>query len=106
MADVVLSGVVYEVTPAGRVPIAGVDVYCESCGRETHSWAQTDASGVYSFTGVWDDHGFPIRLWIGKDGYADPPGLPPPTPPAPSGAGWREVMVTADTRFDIELVRR
>jgi hypothetical protein len=106
MADVILSGVVYESTPAGRVPIQGVDVYCEPCGAETHSWTQTDASGFYSFTGVWDDNGFPIRLWIGKSGYADPAGVPTPTPPNPSGAGWREVKVDGDTRFDIELVKR
>jgi hypothetical protein len=106
MADAVLSGVVYELTPGGRVPVEGAGVYCEMCGEATHSWAETDASGFYSFTGVWDNHDFPMRIWIGKAGYADPAGLPQPTPPNPAGAGWREVMVKGDTQLDIELVRQ
>ena len=39
MAEVTLSGVVYELTPAGMVPIEGAAVYCEPCGAETHSWS-------------------------------------------------------------------
>ena len=49
---------------------------------------------------------FPIRIWIQKDGYKDPPGLPKTTPPNPSGAGWREVVINGDTRFDAELARQ
>ena len=104
LRDVTLSGVVYEETPTGRVPIEGVDVYCEPCGAETHSWASTDSNGFYSFTGVWVES-LPTRLWIGKDGYADPAGLPRPTPPNPAGPGWREVRIDGDTRFDVQLVR-
>lgn len=47
MADVTLSGVVYELTAAGTVPIAGAAVYCEPCGAETHSWSETDGNGFY-----------------------------------------------------------
>lgn len=104
-AEVTLSGVVYEVTPGGRVPIEQVAVYCEPCGIETHTWAYTDANGFYSFFGVWLEP-LPTRVNIGKDGFGDPPGLAVPTPPNPSGAGWREVRVEGDTRFDVELVRR
>jgi hypothetical protein len=107
LSNVTLSGVVFEETANGRVPIAGVAVYCEPCGAETHTWASTDAKGFYLFTGVWTDPGhFPTRISIQKDGYVDPPGLPPPTPPNPSGPGWREVVVNGDTRFDVQLVRQ
>jgi hypothetical protein len=107
LANVTLSGVVFEETSEGRTPIEGVEVYCEPCGAETHTWASTDADGFYSFTGVWTNPGqFPTRILIRKDGYGDPEGLPKPTPPNPSGAGWREVVVNGDTRFDVQLVRR
>ena len=46
-----LTGMVYEVTEAGPVGIAGADIYCEACGLMTHTWATTDANGVYSFSG-------------------------------------------------------
>jgi hypothetical protein len=105
-ADVMLSGVVFEVTPAGPAPIEGAWVYCELCGEETHSWSLTDSSGVYRFTGVWALGGVPTSVWIGKDGFLEPIGLPRPTPPNPSGPGWREVRIDGDTRFDAELVRR
>ena len=36
-ADVTLTGVVFEVTPTGPLPIEGVVVYCELCREETHS---------------------------------------------------------------------
>ena len=100
LSEVTLSGVVYEVTPAGRVPIPDVAVYCELCGVETHSWAKTDSNGFYRFFGIWLD-GLPTRLSITEDGFADPPGLSHPW-----GPGWREVQIDGDTRFDIELVRR
>jgi hypothetical protein len=107
VSDVTLSGVAFEETPTGRAPIEGVRVYCEPCGAETHSDAYTDSNGFYSFTGVWIDPAhFPTRLWISKDGYIDPPGLPKTTPPNPSGAGWREVVINGDTQFDVQLVRR
>jgi hypothetical protein len=105
LLDVTLSGTVYEMTPVGRVPIEGVTLYCELCGADTHTWAYTDSTGVYRFTGVWVD-GTPTSVHIGKDGYEDPAGVPRPTPPNPSRAGWREVMVSGDTRFDVQLVRQ
>jgi len=92
-----LSGVVYEVTPAGQVPIADVSVYCDSCGEFGHTFARTDANGFYSFSGVFNGSN---PLIVAKAGYRDPPGLP-------SGPvlGWRVVTVGGDTRFDIQLVR-
>lgn len=105
---VTLSGVVFDVTPTGRVPLGRVDVYCEACGEFGHKLAQTDTNGFYSFTeGVWLSAGIPTALWVGKDGYQDPAGLPAPHGPfTPSEPGWREVTIDGDTRFDIELVRR
>jgi hypothetical protein len=104
--NVTISGLVLELTATGRTPIEGVWVYCELCLESTHSWATTDANGFYSFSGVWNAGKFPTSLAVEKSGYVDPPGLPPVTAPNPAGAGWREVMVVGDTRFDIELVRR
>lgn len=113
LSGVTLSGFVYEVTPTGRAPIADVPVYCEPCGQITHTWAYTDANGFYRFPGdlaqgggVWLSPGIVTQLHITKEGYQDPPGLPPLHGPVLTGSGWREVMINGDTRFDIELVRR
>ena len=106
-----LSGVVYELTPTGRTPIAGSVVYCEPCGEETHSFAYADEKGFYRFSddlatggGVWVAPGVPTPIVVGyynKD-YEDPPGLPLTS----RGPGWREVLIDGNTTFDIELVRR
>lgn len=111
LRGVSLSGVVYELTPTGRTPIAGAIVYCEPCGKETHTFATADDNGLYQFSGdlardggVWVVPGVPTPLVVGyynKD-YEDPPGLPAMR----QGPGWREVLIDGDTRFDIELVRR
>ena len=112
LTDATLSGMAYEVvadSPRQIVGIEGVAVYCEQCGESTHNYAYTDSNGNYIFPrGVWTDGRplFPIRIWVHKDGYRDPAGLSKPTPPNPSGPGWREVKIDGDTRFDIELVRR
>ena len=108
LTGVSLSGVVYELTTTGRKPIAGALVYCELCGKETHTFATADDGGFYQFSGdlatgggVWLASGVVTPLavggWFNKD-FEDPPGQPRP--------GWRDVLITGDTRFDIELVRR
>ena len=104
LRDYTVSGVVFEMTPTGRMPIEGVDVYCEPCGAETHTWSTTDANGFYSFAGVWNPGVAPISIFVEKDGYTDPVGVAPQ--PNQLGPGWRDVTVNGDTRFDIELVRR
>jgi hypothetical protein len=111
LKGVSLSGVVYELTPTGRVPIAGAIVYCEPCGEETHTFATADEHGFYYFSGdlakgggVWVVAGVPTPISVGiynKD-FEDPPGLPP----VREGPGWRAVLIDGDTIFDIELVRR
>ncbi len=103
---------VYEVandSSSRHVGVEGVSVYCEQCGESSHNFADTDSNGAYVFPrGVWTEGrpSFPIRILVAKDGYQDPAGLPKPTPPNPSGPGWREVVIHGDTRFDMELVRR
>ena len=102
LSDYTLSGVVFEVTATGEMPIEGADVYCELCLPGTHSWALTDSKGFYSFTGVWTEPDVRTQLWFGKEGYTDPPGVPLVF----NQSGWRQVSVTGDTRFDIQLVRK
>ena len=92
----VLSGMVYENTPDGRVPLDGVVLYCDGCGSPVgHTFVTTDANGLYRFE--WTLNG---KNWIqfhSKDGYRyagpiEPNGIP--------------VNVNGDTRYDIELVKR
>lgn len=110
LTAVSLYGLVYEETATGRVGIAGAAVYCEVCGEITHSWATADANGFYRFSsdlatggGVWLRPGAVTVVGVQRDGYQDPPGVPLMFNGRP---GWRQVMVTADTRFDIQLDRR
>jgi len=111
-----LTGLVYEITRAGPVGIAGASVYCEACDLQTHTWATADTNGFYSFSGdlargggVWLSSGILTAIGVEHRDYQDPPGLPPLRGPLfhfPSGPGWREVLIEGDTRFDIQLVRR
>ena len=110
VTEATLSGVVFENTPSGRVPIQGVDVLNGEGGATT-----TDAKGAYSLRPLWVcpcaaqpwvEAGTTF-LWIRKEGYGDPAG----TPASVFGRGTtlpgtRDVKVEGDTRFDIELVRR
>jgi hypothetical protein len=110
VADVTLSGVVFEATPHGRAPLAGVDVV-----NGEGNYATTDSDGVYSMRPVWTcpcaaqpwvEAGTTF-VWVMKPGYTDPPG----TPLSVFGRGYarpgmRDVKIDGDTRFDIELVRQ
>jgi hypothetical protein len=79
-----LSGVVFEVTPSGRVPLDGVRVHWS----DHHTDYDTAGDGVFTFSGVFNGV---TTLVASKDGY-------------------RDVQVNAtvkgDTRFDIQLARR
>lgn len=79
-----LSGVVSEMTPTGQVPVEGVHVEWS----DLHDVSMTDTNGFYSFSGVPAGLN---SLWVNKAGYQ---------------AGTRQVTITGDTRFDIQLVRR
>ena len=95
-----LSGVAFEVTPAGNVPLDDVQVYCDSCGfPDGHSWRHTDDKGEYSFNEVFNG---PNSLMVSKAGYK----LPKPVQTYRDGANSILAIVNGDTRFDIELVRQ
>ena len=95
-----LSGIVFEMTAAGPVPVEGVWVYCDSCGSpEGHTEAYSDMKGAYSFS--WSANG-QHRLLVRKAGF----GLASPGGNLPGYAEIITATVKGDTRFDIELVRR
>jgi hypothetical protein len=120
VADVNLSGVVYEVTPMGRVPIEGVRVQLDYFHVFPTPDVMTDSNGFFSFRRVWVcacswapwvDAGI-TSIYVDKDGYKAPAGQPasvfsrrPGTDVRPDDR-LRDVTITGDTRFDIELVRR
>ena len=99
-----LSGVVFEETSAGRVPVANVEVYCDSCNPpEGHSLTSTDAAGAYSFAKVASG-ATPILL--SKPGYVLPN---QPDQSGPGGLGWMggvSAIVSENTRLDIRIVRK
>ena len=80
----ILSGVVFEVTPTGVMPIEGVQV--EEYDR--HQFATTDANGFYRISGVSAGR---IGVGFEKEGYQ---------------SSRSTVTVNGDTRFDIEAIRR
>jgi Carboxypeptidase regulatory-like domain len=80
----ILSGVVFEVTPAGVMPIEGVQV--EEYDR--HQFATTDANGFYRISGVSAGR---IGVGFEKEGYQ---------------SSRSTVTVNGDTRFDIQAIRR
>ena len=108
VADVTVSGVVFEVTPTGRVPIEGAMV------ANGEGWGGlTDENGAFSFRPVWvcpcgAQPWVPAGttfLWVEKDGYDDPAGQPPSV----FGgiyATARDVKIDGDTHVEIRLVRR
>jgi hypothetical protein len=97
-ANNTLSGQVFETTATGRVPIEGVQVYCDGCGSPVgHTFERTDANGQYRFE--WTPNGA-MPLLVDKAGYALA------NQPVGSMPGLIVPTVNGDTRFDIELVRR
>ena len=94
-----LSGMAFEMTPAGAIPIEGVHLYCDSCGSPVgHTFTDSDANGFYAF--AWTGNGtHPVQVW--KEGYV----LRESTL-----VGGRipaiYASVNGDTRRDIELVRQ
>ena len=110
VADVTLSGVVYEETPTGRLPIAGVVI------ANGEGWSGlTDADGFFSFRPVWvcpcpAQPAVPAgttSLWVGKDGFKDPEGLPVSRfGTFYESPGYRDVAVDGDTRVEFLLIKR
>ena len=79
-----LSGVVFELTPTGVMPIEGVQV--EEYGR--HQFSTTDANGSYRIAGLFAGS---IGVGFEKEGYQ---------------SNRSTVIVNGDTRFDIQAIRR
>jgi hypothetical protein len=99
-----LSGVVFELIPGGRAPIASAEVYCESCGPDGHSLTRTDSDGGYIIKGAV---GGVNLLLVAKPGYDLPrPDWTFPNRTSLSWIGGVNATVNGDTRFDIELVRQ
>jgi hypothetical protein len=80
----ILSGVVFELTPTGVMPIEGVQV--EEYDR--HQFATTDQDGFYRISGVSAGR---IGVGFEKEGYQ---------------SSRSTVTVNSDTRFDIQAIRR
>jgi len=120
VADVILSGVVYEETPMGRIPVEGVKVWGDYFHVFPAPILVTDAQGFFSFRRVWVcpcswapwvDAGI-TSIYVDKDGYKVPDGQPASTFGRRLDAGvlpdlnLRDVTINGDTRVDIQLVRR
>jgi hypothetical protein len=90
----VLSGVAYELTPHGDVPVEGVNLYCDGCGEVGHTGLQTDARGAYTFPFVYPAVQY-LQVW--KQGYRT--ALPFALPGIP-------VAITGDTQLNIQMVRQ
>jgi hypothetical protein len=94
-----LFGVAFEMTTAGRVPIEGVEIYCDSCGSpDGHTFVYTDADGFYSF--AWARNGF-HPLLIRKTGY----NIFDSAATSRDSYGRITATVHGDTRFDVQLVK-
>jgi hypothetical protein len=110
VVDVTLSGVVFEMTPAGRVPIQGVSFYSSE-----QAGGVTDINGVFKVKPVWvcpcdwapSVEANMTAIWFEKAGYEFPAGLPASVFVFTGGSdGHRDVKVQGDTQFDVELVRK
>ena len=86
-----VSGMVFEMTPSGRVPLEGAYV--------TGSWdypVTTDSNGFFSLSVCGDSpclfyKGDRFNVYVSKNGYQPE---------------QRDVTISGDTRLDIQLVRR
>jgi len=120
VADVIVSGVVYEMTPTGRVPIEGVLVRSDYFHMFPTPDVVTDSRGFFSFRPVWvcPCSVAPVvqagvtALWVDKAGYEAPAGQPASVfgyrldPDVRPDLRLRDVTINGDTRIDIELVTR
>jgi hypothetical protein len=96
----ILSGVVFEMTDAGQVPLEGVEIYCDSCGSpQGHTFVYTDANGFYRLE--WSQNGV-HPLFVEKTGYE----IFDPTGHLRDSLGRISATVQGDTTFDVQLARR
>ena len=79
-----LSGLAFEATAAGRLPVADISLHIPPLDL----YAGSDKNGFYSIQGL---NAGVVSVWTGKDGYE---------------GRSREVKIDGNTRFDIQMVRR
>ncbi len=113
-ATFTLSGVVYEMTPAGPSPVEGVHIdafSCEpiftACDRGLSLDTATDREGFYSIPGVYAGQNF---ICAAKEGYqaelTGPCNMPHSEDAEIPVTAGHPLTVTGHARFDIRLVRR
>jgi len=113
-ATFTLSGVVYEMTPAGPSPVEGVHIdafSCEpiftACDRGLSLDTATDREGFYSIPGVYAGQNF---ICAAKEGYqaelTGPCNVPHSEDAEIPVTAGHPLTVTGHARFDIRLVRR
>lgn len=115
VSDVTVSGVVYERTLTGDVPIAGVHI-SNGEGPFRMEPQLTDENGFFSFRRVWvcpcagDPGNGPVPagmtyLILRKNGYGDPPGLPESVF-RPHDTGYHDLMIDGNTHVRLQLVKK
>ena len=96
----VLTGLIFELTAAGPVPVADAQVevaVCPSQSVDQYAQSTTDQAGTYRAAGMCPGMTY---LWVGKTGYR-----------VNRKDVWQcdgdcvHVSIAQDTRFDIELIR-
>ena len=97
-----LSGIIFETSPAGRLPVSDVLVEVGVCAANRHSAparlvsTRTDLNGAYHASEVCSGTAV---VWVTKTGYQT-------RPPEPCDGDCLLVAIDAkDTQFDIQLVR-
>ena len=96
-----LSGVVFEITEDGKIPLEGVELYCDSCGSpDGHTFVYTDANGFYSLS--WTDQWRPSSV-RDKGRLRHTPSRRDAARSLRQGS---VPTVRGDTVFDVQLVRR
>jgi hypothetical protein len=89
-----LSGRVSEDTGDGKVPIEGVEIYCDTCGPGGHSWADTDRDGLFSLFDVAPGNN---PIFVRKTGYVLLGEV--------DQYGRKRIVVTQDMQVDISMAK-
>ena len=96
----VLTGLIFELTPAGAVPVADAEVEVAICPGQFHdnyTYSKTDDAGTYRAAGMCAGT---TSVWVAKPGYRVN------RKDAPQCDGdCVYVYLTRDTKFDVELLK-
>lgn len=109
LTAVSLSGTVFEMTETRPAPVEGVDVYCERLrpgwahvGLHRPEWFLRLFRGYRCRAGVLLSASGVTPLYVSKDGYRVVGAIST----LPDGSGRRDVTITGNTTFDIQIERR